>query len=103
MHWTRPTITSVLLLTFTLPGRAEELPELLQPVDPAVEAQLMAKSNFDFRQQRYSAYRQSDRTSLEWRYLQGWDSHSSEAGASGIDWPLRGREPPKSGLELNCL
>jgi hypothetical protein len=57
MHWTRSTLASVLLLTFTLPARAEELPELLQPVDPAVEAQLMAKSNFDFRQQRYSAYR----------------------------------------------
>ena len=57
MHSTRATLTSLLLFAFALPTPAEELPELLKPVDPAVEAQVMAKSNFDFRQQRYLAYR----------------------------------------------
>ncbi|HWJ06644.1 MAG TPA: hypothetical protein VNS57_12770 [Steroidobacteraceae bacterium] len=45
------------LLVGALPAAAESLPELLKPVDPAVEAELMAKTNFDFRQQRYTAKR----------------------------------------------
>lgn len=57
MRRTRSTLTSLVLCAFALPSPAEELAELLMPVDPAVEAQLMAKSNFDFRQDRYFAYR----------------------------------------------
>lgn len=37
------------------PAAAESLPELLKPVDSTVEANLMAKTNFDFRYQRYGA------------------------------------------------
>lgn len=36
---------------------AESLPELLKPVDPSVEAELLANTNFDFRRQRYGAKR----------------------------------------------
>ena len=57
MYRTRSTLTNLLLSVFALPAPAEVLPELLKPVDPAVESQLMAKSNFDFRQDRYLAYR----------------------------------------------
>jgi hypothetical protein len=52
----RSMLGSVLFL-LALPGAAESLPELLKPVDPAVQARLMAKTNFDFRQQRYTAKR----------------------------------------------
>jgi hypothetical protein len=42
-------------LVITLPAASEPLPELLKPVGPDIEAKLMAKSNYEFRLQRYPA------------------------------------------------
>lgn len=53
----RPMLASVLLLVAAPPATSESLPELLKPVDPAVAAKLMARTNFDFRKQRYAAKR----------------------------------------------
>lgn len=53
----RSLLIGALLAVAALAAAAEPLPELLKPVDPAVEAKLMAKTNFDFRQQRYAAKR----------------------------------------------
>lgn len=47
----------LLLMAIASSATPAELPELLIPVSPAVEAKLMARNNFDFRVQRYAAKR----------------------------------------------
>jgi hypothetical protein len=57
MRWLRQTLTGLLLFAAAFSATPAELPELLKPVSPAIEAKLMARTNFDFRWQRYSAKR----------------------------------------------
>lgn len=57
MRRSRATLTGLLLFAFAFPAAPADLPELLIPVSPAAEAKLMARTNFDFRWQRYSAKR----------------------------------------------
>lgn len=53
----RTAVASALLLLVPLCTHSQELPELLKPVEQAIETKLQAKTNYGFRMQKYFAKR----------------------------------------------